>query len=106
MNNNGKVKVIKFISGLEIIAEVLEQRNDFIRVKNPIVAQVMLPKDPKQNPTIGWLPFSVLSEAKEVRLESSAIMCIMDPTLDAEQNYKQIFSPIIQPTSGLNLIAK
>jgi hypothetical protein len=105
MNNNGKVKVIKFFSNLEILAEILEQRNDFVRVKNPIIAQVMIPNDKTKNPTIGFLPFSVLSDAKEVRLETSAILCIMDPTLDAETNYKQIFSPILQPT-GPNLIVK
>ena len=96
-----EIKILKLISGEEIIGEVLENGSE-ICIKNPVRIVVMPGKDPRE-PQVGLAPWGQFSKEKTFSLHKAHIVVIMTP-IDAFVNqHKEMFGGIVIPKQGLIL---
>ena len=94
------VKLIRMMSGEDVIADLVYEGGDTLTIANPIV---LVP----QGGTVGFAPWSpVLSpDVKELTIKESYTVYISEPNDEVVKNYNEIFSPIVQPNpSGKKLI--
>lgn len=92
------VKVIKFLSGQEIIAKVALLTAEEAHVEFPLTLQVMKGGDPRQPQVqVALLPFSWGSRCEKVELTRDHILCMLDPEEDLARQYVQATSGIIVP---------
>lgn len=106
------VKIIKLITGEELLAEVLPNKSSLLEnavfIKNPVRIVVMPPApnmqfDPKKSANIGLAPWAEFSDDKEFVLDSSHVLAIMNPIKEFVTQYKSMFGGLVVPT-GSNLI--
>ena len=89
-----QIKVLKLLSGEEIVAEVTDG-GSFVIVKNP-VKFVMMPVNSSQV-GVEMHPFIMLSKDDEVELSKDFIIAICNPIDEILQSYKSQFSAIVTP---------
>ena len=90
------VKIVKFVSGEEIIGEWFEETN---LIKNPVV---MIPVDKNKIAFQPWLPYA---EDKEYKLKEAQIHVVANPSATIVNEYNRMFgSGIVVPTDGGGLI--
>lgn len=100
------VKLIRFITGEEIIAEIIidDDQTNKIVIKNPLRVLVIPAKSTPQNPTVGFAPWAEFSDDKKFELDKSSILCIMNPVKEFVNQYNATFGGILTPsTSGIIL---
>ena len=92
------VKLIRMWSGEDVIADLVEQKEDSIVVVNPIVA---VPTG--QQGQIGFAPWSPLLKAKGVELEitNDYVVYISETQPEVETEYQNMFSVIQSPNKKL-----
>ena len=91
------VKIVKFVSGEEIIGEWDEETS---LIKNPVV---MIPVDKNKIAFQPWLPYA---EDKEYKLKEAQIHVVANPSSTIVNEYNRMFgSGIVVPTDGGGLIA-
>ena len=97
-----EVKLLKLLSGEELIVEVVSATiENPVRFKNPVRVVVMPNKlDPKV-PSVGFAPWAEFSDDKEFSIDKSHILCIMAPITEFLQQYKGMFGGIVPATSKL-----
>jgi len=86
------VKVVKFVSGQEVISKVIENENELI-LESPLTVQAMRTQE---GLGIGLVPFSFASSAKQVVINRSNVLCV----LEAED---QLASQYLAGLAGLTL---
>jgi hypothetical protein len=99
------VKLIRLITGEELIAEVIHQDEKQVVIKNPIRV-VLMPnqsRDPKAAPTIGFAPWVEFSEDKKIELDKSHVLYIVTPVQEFINQYNSIHGGIVAPSSKLIL---
>jgi len=91
------VKLIRMWSGEDVIADVIEEKEDSVVFCNPIVAV------PTQNGQIGFAPWSPLLKGKgeELEVTKKYIVYIADTQEQIEEQYNEMFSVIKAPTKKL-----
>ena len=90
------VKIVKMISGEELIGDYDEKTNVIV---NPVV---MIPVSKEQIAFQPWLPYS---EDKEFSLKESAINIVANPSTTIVNEYNRIYgSGIVMPTDTGGLI--
>ena len=91
------VKLIRMWSGEDVIADVIEEKEDSVVFCNPIVAV------PTQNGQIGFAPWSPLLKGKgeELEITKKYIVYIADTQEQIEEQYNEMFSVIKAPTKKL-----
>jgi len=84
-------------SGEDVIADVIEEKEDSVVFCNPIVAV------PTQNGQIGFAPWSPLLKGKgeELEVTKKYIVYIADTQEQIEEQYNEMFSVIKAPTKKL-----
>ena len=90
------VKIVKFVSGEEIIGEWDEETS---LIKNPVV---MIPVDKNKIAFQPWLPYA---EDKEYKLKEAQIHVVANPSSTIVNEYNRMFgSGIVVPndSGGLN----
>lgn len=89
------VKLIRMSSGEDVVAELLEQKENAIVVQNAIVAI------PAGNSQLGFAPWApILNRTKkELEVNSKFIVFIAEPDDSVVEQYEQMFSPISKPAS-------
>lgn len=109
------VKLIRLITGEELMAEVIDQPSKLmestpfsvdptkVTIKNPIRVVVMPQRDPKAPPSIGFAPWLEFAEDKIIELDRSHILFIVTPVKEFINQYNSLFSAIITPTTKLIL---
>ena len=91
------VKIVKFISGEELIGEWDEETNV---IKNPVV---MIPVSKEQIAFQPWLPYA---EDKDYKLKDSSINIVATPSATLLNEYNRVFgSGIVVPDNKGGLIA-
>ena len=91
------VKIVKMISGEELIGDYDEKTNVII---NPVV---MIPVSKEQIAFQPWLPYS---EDKEFALKESAINIVANPSITIVNEYNRIYgSGIVIPSDTGGLIS-
>lgn len=91
------LKILKLLTGEELLAEVLPSSEEVCRIKNP-VRVVMIPSrvDPEK-PQIGLAPWAQFSDDKEFTIDKSHVLTIMTPIKEFENQYNTLFGGIIAP---------
>ena len=88
-----EVKLIRISSGEDVVAEMLEERDDVIVIKNAIVAI------PTGNSKLGFAPWApIIDRTKtEVEVKKNFVVFIANPDEAVVEQYEQMFSVISKP---------
>lgn len=95
------VKLIKFLGGEEILAEVLSEETATLTVKN-VVRVVVIPDqlNPK-TPQVGLAPYLQFSDDKELTFNRNLIVTTATPLTDFVNQYNSLFGGIQLATSKI-----
>ena len=93
------VKLMRMWSGEDVVADLIEEKEDSIVFCNPIVAV------PAGNGQMGFAPWSPLLKGKdeEIEITKKYIVYIADTQDEISEQYQQMFSVIQAPTKKLVL---
>ena len=91
------VKLIRMWSGEDVIADLIEEKEDSIVICNPIVAI------PTGNGQMGFAPWSPLLKGKNEELEVTKkyVVYIAEAQQQVVEQYEEMFSVIKAPTKKL-----
>ena len=95
------VKIIKLITGEEILADCGKTFDTLIDIKNPVRIIVMPNKIDPKTPNIGFAPWAEFSDDKEFTLDKSHIVAIMTPINEFVNQYNSMFGGLVVPKSNL-----
>jgi hypothetical protein len=98
------LKILKMISGEELLAEVLTETDTHITTKNPVRVIVMPSKANPQTPTVGFAPWADFSEEKEFTIHKAHVIVSMKPVQEFVSQYNAMFSGIVTPPSSKLII--
>ena len=92
------VKLLRIVTGEEVVAELLSEDADTITVKNGLV---VLPNAQ----SVGFAPWAtVISKQKpEITIDRKFIVYMVECDVDVVEKYESIFSPIEKPSKKLIL---
>ena len=93
------VKLMRMWSGEDVVADLIEEKDEYVVICNPIVAV------PAGNGQMGFAPWSPLLKGKDEELEITKkyIVYIADTQDQIEEQYQSIFSVIQAPSKKLVL---
>lgn len=94
------IKYIRFMSGENVIAEIVEDTVDNIVVRNPIVA---IPAD--QQGQMGFMPWAPLQDpaVESITVDKLSIIFITEAQPQIIEQYANMFGTIVTPTKQLIL---
>lgn len=95
------IKIIRFLNGQEIVAEVTLNSLSEVTVKNPVRLVVIPSKTSPQNPQVAFVPFCEFSDDKEFTFQKQHIIAQMTPIAEFINQYNGMFGGVILPTSKL-----
>jgi hypothetical protein len=96
-----EIKIIRLITGEEILVEVTLDTGFKVTVKNPIRIVVIPNKQNMKEPTVGLAPWTEFSSDTEFTLDKQHILLIMTPIPEFVNQYQMAFSKIITPQPNL-----
>ena len=93
------VKVIRMSSGEDIVADVMETKEDSLVLMNAIVAV------PAGNGQLGFAPYAPLlnRDQKELEINRKWVIYVADVNNYLVEQYEEMFSPIATPSKKLIL---
>ena len=98
-----EIKVLKLVTGEEVLGEVTGRDPDMITLKNPVGIAIMRGQDGQ--PNIGFAPFPLHAEQKSGSTQIFKIEHIVyqyEPAEDFKTNYDQLFGTgLITPSKKL-----
>jgi hypothetical protein len=102
------VKIIKLLTGEELIAKVLPSSSDIVKLENPVRIVVIPPDprmqfDPKKSANIGLAPWAEFTDDREFVLDKSHVLAIMNPIKEFATQYSSMFGGLVVPTTNLIL---
>jgi hypothetical protein len=94
------IKLIRLSTGEDVISNIVEESDTYIKVKNPIVAF------PSEVGRIGFAPWSPLmsKEVQEIEVSKKFIIYITDPDEGIVEQYNQMFGSKLVTPSNKKLI--
>lgn len=95
------IKILKMISGEELLAEITNETETHITIKNPVRVVVMPTKTNPQTPTVGFAPWADFSEEKDFTMHKAHVIVTMKPVQEFVNQYNAMFSGIVAPSSKL-----
>lgn len=104
MANN--IKLIKLITGEEIISEVLEDNKGsegYLKLKQPLRVMIIPSRTDPKTPTVGFAPWAEFSEEKEFVLDRKHVLLVSSPIQEFINQYNSVFGGIVAPSSKLIL---
>lgn len=96
------LKLIRLFTGEDIMGDVLELNDKFVKVKEP-VRVVVVPSKDETRPGIGLAPFTHWSTDKEVEIYIHCVMTIMEPITDFKNQYNSVFGGIVMTDNKIIL---
>jgi len=97
MIKDESIKLIRLITGEELLAEEVSLTDKNLMIKNPIRVMVIPNKSTPQSPTVGFAPWQEFSESTTFTLDMAHVLVIMRPIKEFRAQYQQAFSKIIAP---------
>jgi hypothetical protein len=98
------IKLIKLLSGEDLLAEVVApSHNGFLGkviVKNPVRVVVMPNKLDPKTPNIGFAPWMEFSDDKEIKINESIVVCVVNPIKEFLTQYQSMFGKLVTPTTS------
>jgi hypothetical protein len=101
MANVENLKIVRMLTGEELIAEVLDENDTRIIVKNALRIVVMPSKTDPSAPTVGLAPYLQFSEDKELTLNKNCVITTASPVSDFVNQYNSVFGGLVVPNSKL-----
>jgi len=87
MENN--VKVLKLITGEEVITRVIEEENNLISLDKPMILQMMVPTSTGQMP-FALIPWMKAAKNEKVTISTEHILTEDEASEQTEKNYLQV----------------
>ena len=98
------VKILKLITGEELLGEIESEFTNPIKIKNPVRIVVMPNKIDPKTPNVGFAPWAEFSDDKEFIIDRSHIVAIINPIKEFINQYNSMFGGIILNPNGPGLI--
>jgi hypothetical protein len=95
------VKILKLITGEELLGEILPGGPSVCEIKNPVRIVVMPNKMDPKTPNVGFAPWAEFSDQKTFIIDKSHVLCIIDPITEFVNQYNSMFGGLVLPTSNL-----
>jgi hypothetical protein len=96
------LKLIRLISGEELMAEVTAETDTDISIKNPVRVVLMPNKVDPKTPTVGFAPWVEFSEEKDFTIYKAHVIVTMKPVQEFINQYNSMFGGIVSvPTTKL-----
>lgn len=96
------LKLVRLFTGEDVLADVVEVGEKFIKVKDP-VRVVVVPSKDETTPGIALAPFTHWSKDKEIELYVHVVMCIMEPITEFKNQYNAVFGGLVMSENKLIL---
>lgn len=97
------IKIVKLLTGEEILAKVLPSSDHVVIMENPVRIVVMPNKIDPKTPNIGFAPWAEFSDDREFVVDKSHVVAIMTPIKEFVNQYNTMFGKLVTPQSGLIL---
>ena len=99
------IKCITFKTHQTIIAEVLDEGDVGVLVKNPVQVISVPPRSANDPGGVGFAPYLAFVEEfdKGITIKNEDILTINTPVADLLENYRKMFSRIELAPAGLRL---
>lgn len=91
------VKIVKFMSGQEVIGKVIDESSTRVVVESPLTLQ---PMRNGETVSLGLMPFSWGGKADAVAFNAAHILCIMDAEDELATQYLAGLSGLSVPQSA------
>lgn len=101
MANVENLKIIRLSTGEEILAEVVDENQSHIELRNPVRIIVVPSKADPQNPSVGFAPFMQWTEDKTLTINTTHIITSATPIAEFVNQYNGMFGGIVVPNSKL-----
>jgi len=98
------LKLLKMISGEELMAEIIDENDTHVTVKNPVRVVIMPTKTSPQNPTVGFAPWADFSDEKEFTMHKAHVIVMMKPVQEFVNQYNGMFGGIMAPPASKLII--
>jgi len=95
------IKIIKLITGEDIVAEVLSENDNEVIIKNPVRLLIIPNKAEPKFPTVGFGPFMEFSTVQEFTFKRDHVILMTTPVSDFVNQYNTIFGGIVVPNRNL-----
>lgn len=90
------IKIVRLTTGEELICDAKVNSTDQVILKD---VAILIPTQQNQ---LGLAPFMAYSDAKDgFHTTMASIMFIVEPVSELKNQYQQMFSKVITPTSNL-----
>lgn len=93
------IKVVKLITGEDIIGDYTETMDNNIIIKNPVTIGMV---DRGQLGFIGYMPYAELKDGFVVSKDK--VICVLAPESKIETEYQAAFNKLVVPKSPLKII--
>jgi len=99
------IKLITFTTQQTIIAEIVDEGNNGVKVKNPVQVIAVPPRNANDQGGVGFAPYLAYTEEfdKGITIKQENIFCITTPVDDLMNQYTRMFSRIEIAPPGLKL---
>ena len=88
-----EVKVLKFVSGQEVIAKLVAETETSVVIESPLTVQAMRTAE---GLGIGLVPFSFAGRSQQAVIQKTNVLCILEPE-------EQLSSQYLAGLSGITL---
>lgn len=95
------IKILKLITGEELIAEILEDKKENIKFKNPLRVVLMPSRTDPKNPAIGLAPWAEFCDEKSFTLDKKHVLLVSSPIQEFVNQYNSVYGGIVAPSSKL-----
>lgn len=95
------LKVIKMITGEELIGEVTHETSTSVTVKNPVRIVVVPSKTDPSTPNVGYVKWAEFHDEKEFDIHKAHVIILSKPIQEFVNQYNSMFGGIISPTNKL-----
>ena len=91
-----KIKLLRLVSGEEVIAEITNSNEDSYQIKDAIV---MIPAGEGKLGFMPWMPYTKAAEGVSIRKQD--VMFVIDPIEDLVDQFRSARSGIQTPPKGI-----
>ncbi len=95
------VKLIKFLGGEEIVAEVVKETDSTLEVKNAVRIVVIPDQLNPKTPQVGLAPYLQFSDTRELTFNRNLVVTTAVPLTDFLNQYNSLFGGIQLATSKI-----
>ena len=84
------VKVLKLITGEEIIARVTEEKNNLITLEKPMILQMLAPNTTTGQVGFALIPWMKAAKNEKISISTEHIIAEDEASEQTEKNYLQV----------------